>query len=151
MSELKSVAAFFIGLVVFVIIIALAIGRLRPSEKSKVVILSPTPTKALQVRNNKDNPSLLDRIRGIFTRNTPTPTKSPTPTKGRNTPTPTKIESELKEAIRPTFVISEEEVNLNSQPVNDVIVIPETGASSLLLPLSLFLSGFGVWIKKKNS
>jgi hypothetical protein len=150
MSELKSVAAFFIGLVVFVIIIALAIGRLRPSRQKETIIPSPTPTVAQEV-NDEDRPSILERIRGIFRRNTPTPTSpSPTPIRRRSTPTPTRTATGLKEAFRPTFVVSEEEVDLSTRPINNVVVIPETGTPNLLLPLTLLFSSFGFWLKKKK-
>ena len=167
MSELRSVIAFFLGLVFFVVIIGLAIGRIRlpkrtqPQTVTELVTPTPVPTA---VPTKK--PGLLDRIAGIFKKPTPTPTKKPTPTtkeiaQVQETGTPV---TEMKQALEPEETTSQVVTNKGGQvisidrfpEVNQTIqtkggqTIPESGAPTLLIPFSLMLGGLGQYLKKKK-
>jgi len=157
MSELRSVIAFFLGLVFFIVLIGLAIGRIRiprSSQQANIAItVTPTPTVAPTKK-----PGLFDRIAGIFRRATPTPTNVPLAE-----PTLTNVPvGEMQEALDPGQITGGRVVTTKggkviaideTGPVNTVApgtqTIPDSGAPTLLLPLSLLLGGFGFKLRKR--
>ena len=161
MSELRSVLAFFLGLVFFVVIIGLALGRIRlPNQKAKTQTVTEqvTPTPLLTAVPTK-KPGLLDRIAGIFKKTTPTPTLKPTKKKTEvaveQTTTPL---TDMKEAIAPeqstgSKVITTkggQVISIDKVPVDSGQTIPESGAPTLLIPFSLLLAGLGHKLKKQQ-
>jgi len=160
MSELRSVIAFFLGLVFFVVIIGLALGRIRlPNQKIKTDTITeqvtPTPLPTAQPTKK---PGILDRIAGIFKKTTPTPTLSPTKKKTEvaveQTSTPV---TDMKEAVAPEQtggkVITTkggQVISIDKVPVESGQTIPESGAPTLLIPFSLLLAGLGHKLKKQQ-
>jgi len=158
MSELRSVIAFFLGLVFFIVLIGLAIGRIRiPRSNQQVsVAITATPTPTV-VPTRK--PGLLDRIAGIFRRTTPTPTM----TIPLAQPTLTNVPvGEMKEALDPERitggrvvttkggqVIAIDETGPRTTVAEGTQTIPDSGAPTLLFPLSLLLGGFGLKLRKR--
>lgn len=148
MSELRSVIAFFLGLVFFIIIIGLVIGRIRlPGRQQQVAKVSPTPTVSAILTPTRGS-GLLDRIAGIFRRKSPTPTP-----KTQNKPQPTgmvieiggsSVNSEMKQALQPQEAVGDARTTKGGQ------VIPESGAPTLLLPFSLLLGGLGLKLRKRS-
>jgi hypothetical protein len=140
MSELRSVIAFFLGLVFFIVIIGLALGRIRlpkqsQTPKTSTVQITPTPKAGL-----------LEKIAGVFKKTTPTPKPTSGPKKQPKTQT--------------TEIASEPET---STPVNEMKKavspfpqtkggqsIPESGAPTLLIPFSLLLAGLGQKLRKQK-
>ena len=161
MSELRSVIAFFLGLVFFVVIIGLALGRIRlPNQKAKTQTVTEqvTPTPIPTAVPTK-KPGLLDKIAGIFKKTTPTPTVSPTKKKSEvvveQTSTPV---TEMKEALPPeqstggSVVTTKggQVISIDKVPIASGETIPESGAPTLLIPFSLLLAGLGRKLKKQQ-
>jgi len=157
MSELRSVIAFFLGLVFFVVLIGLAIGRIRipnRTQQAKVALTAtPTPT---QIPTKK--PGFIERIAGIFRRSTPTPTMTVPQAQPTLTEVPVK---EMKEALNPDYITGGRVVTTKGgqiitidetapqATVQGTQTIPDSGAPTLLLPLSLLLGGFGIKLRKR--
>lgn len=158
MSDLRSVLAFFIGLVVFVLLVAFAVGKLiapkKPATTAKAVTITVTPTKAV-TPTPTGKPSFLSKIFGVFSRK---PTLTPTPkVTAQASPTPTAIVvrvnedgsmPELKAAINPDG--STKRVVYVKNNVQGVTTIPETGAPTLLLPATLLLGSAGMFLRRKK-
>lgn len=162
MSELRSVLAFFLGLVFFVVIIGLALGRIRlPNQKAKTQTVTEqvTPTPVPTVTPTK-KPGLLDRIAGIFKKTTPTPTPKPMAkvqkTEIVETTTPV---TEMKEALSPEENVGGAVITTKGGQVISIDkvpvapsgeTIPESGAPTLLIPLSILLAGLGQKLRKQQ-
>ncbi len=151
MSELRSVAAFFLGLLFFIFLIGLALGRIRlPSRpatnETKIEKITPTP-KLMAEATKK--PGLLDRVIGIFKRPTPSLTPAPKQKKTETQSEKTAEEPVTSEKIAPTDSLK---AGLkNGQPTKGgVNQIPESGAPTLLLPLSLLLGSWGQYLRRKR-
>lgn len=170
MTETKSILAFFIGLVFFIVLIGLAIGRIKvppkkTTETAKVEQIALTPTIAPTKK-----PGFLASLKSIFSKKTtPTPTPinsnqilnktslaqetgKPVPIDRSTKDTPN---SELKQALNPKGINAVQEHSQTTKgglPVNNIQseTIPETGTPLLVLPLSLLLGSAGVWLKKNK-
>jgi len=150
MGETKSVLAFFIGLVFFIVLIGLAIGRIKTPNKKTSTTAQISPTQAISPTKK---PGLIDSIKNIFTKKpsiTPTPTPSP---KTKKKPIisidrfdPQTPNSDLKQALGTNTTTK------GSQPVKTINTqtIPESGTPSLIIPLSMLLGGLGIGLKKKQ-
>ncbi|MFA6005749.1 MAG: hypothetical protein WC775_04675 [Patescibacteria group bacterium] len=163
MSDLKSVIAFFIGLVFFVVLVVFAIGRIRGGAKPTSVSASitatitqaPSPTPVgLQAAKK---PSFIDRIKSFFTARkvTPTPTTPvPNPTAAVANGASNSPNFQLKDAVRPTVILYTQTKGGVKQPsvntVSGVATIPETGAETFVLPLASALGGLGIYLKKRK-
>ena len=153
MSDLKSVFAFFIGLVFFIVLVIFAIGRIRMSVKPTITVnlptitltLTPTPTGLKAAKK----PSFLSKIFGFFAPKpavlTPTPIE---PTLMVPTSPP------MKQALKPTVIVYTQTKGGIKQPkintVSGVTTIPETGAETFVLPLAGALGGLGIYLKKRK-
>lgn len=166
MSDLKSVLAFFIGLVFFVLLVVFAISRIRsgakPTTSAKnqptiTVTFTPSPTPVGMKKAQQ--PSLLSRIMGFFTAKKPTvikPTVTPTPS--ANSAVVEQITASpnytLKESLKPTVILYTQTKGGVKQPtvntVAGVTTIPETGAETFVLPLAGALAGLGIYFKKRK-
>jgi len=169
MSELRSVIAFFLGLVFFVVIIGLAIGRIRlpgrTQTKTVTEQVKPTPVPTA-VPTKK--PGLIDRIAGIFKKTTPTPTPTKEPKQTsievaevQETGTPV---TEMKQALEPKEttgqvvttkggqVISIDRFPEQSQSTQTKggQTIPESGAPTLLLPFAIMMGGLGKFLRRQK-
>lgn len=168
MSDLKSVLAFFIGLVFFVVLVVFVIGRVRMAATPKTsaqaptitITLTPTPTIA---GIKAKSPSLLDRIKGLFAaKPKATPTPKTTVNGGTSTNNGVQIteitgtpNGTLKLALKPTVILyTQQSKGGVKQPVvntvSGVVTIPETGAETFVLPLASALGAIGVYLKKRK-
>jgi hypothetical protein len=156
MSENRTVLAFFVGLVIFLVLIGLVLNRVRkPStsnkEEVKAESVTPSPTK---------KPGIFSGWSGLFGRKT-TPTPSPSP---KTKPQPTVIimgetaegvtpNNELKQGIYEEGQVSRTvEISTKGGVTIEATTttIPETGAPTALLPLSLLLGGTGFYLKRRK-
>lgn len=148
MSDLKSVFAFFIGLVFFIVLVIFAISRIRMSVKptttanQPTVTITLTPTPTPNGLKTAQKPSLLSKIFGFF---------APSPT---TTPTTKKSPPPMKQALKPTVIVYTQTKGGIKQPVvntvSGVATIPETGAETFVLPLASVLGGLGIYLKKRK-
>lgn len=176
MSDLKSVLAFFIGLVFFILLVVFAIGRIRMSGKPATTALQPTITLTLTPSPTPvglkaaQKPSLLSQFLGWFapkksTKVTPTITPTPSPvlsttsvgaTLGVPTSPPASlgVNTQMKQALKPTVILYAQTKGGIKQPtvntVSGVATIPETGAETFVLPLASAFAGLGIYLKKKK-
>lgn len=163
MSELKSVLAFFLGLVFFVIIIGLALGRIHlPKNRSKTQTITEqtTPTPTPMARPTK-KPGLMDKIAGVFKKDQPSPTPKPLAKTPRPTPEIKETETpltEMKEALSPEEPVGGTIINKGGQVISvdktptapTGETIPESGAPTLLIPLSLLLARVGQKLRRSQ-
>lgn len=163
MSENRTVIAFFLGLVIFIVLIGLVVNRIRKPQKSteakKNEVVTPSPKPGEPTPTSK--PGILSGLTDLFKRKpTPTPAKKPKPT-------PTIIilgetneidsdspNAELKQGIAQEGVVSHTasistKGGLSTQTPS-VTTIPETGAPTALIPISLLLGGIGTILKGKR-
>jgi len=145
MSELRSVLAFFLGLVFFVLLIGLAIGRVKLPSKNKVAI-TPTIVPTVMVKKTT-KPSLLDKIKNFFSIKKATVTD-----KKENTKTVDNTLKNLKRALTPTATVKKPTfvTSTNQAQITNITTIPETGAPSLLMPATMLLGSLGVFLRKKK-
>lgn len=153
MSELRSVIAFFLGLVFFIVLIGLAIGRIRLPKRTVTTTVTElvTPTLVPTIAPTK-KPGFWDKVAGIFRRATPTPTLVLTTTPVVKTETPL---SEMKEALEPGQITGGRVIVTKGGEViavdqTQTQSIPDTGAPTLFLPLSLLLGGFGLKLRRRS-
>ncbi len=135
MSELRSVMLFFVGLVVFIVLVAFALGRLRLPTKNTAssAAAGPTPTATIMV--------------------TPTPTGTGGGLFGwlfrpRTTPTPRSSTQPVPTRIQPTYIVRVPTSPVQPNKVNGVTTIPETGSPTLLLLVPGALGAVGMWMKR---
>ena len=158
MGETKSVLAFFIGLVFFIVLIGLAIGRVRTTNKKTSTTAKITPTQTI---SPSKKPGLIDSIKNIFSKK-PSPTPTPktknqvltdSNSESKNEPLisidrfdPQTPNSELKQALEPNTTTK------GGQPIETINTqtIPESGTPSLIIPISMLLGGLGIGLKKKQ-
>jgi hypothetical protein len=150
MSDIKSVISFFIGLVLFVFIVFLALGRLRQPAKpgpNVTVILTLAPSPTISQNQPTKKLSLLDALKKIFVKKeTVTPTLIPSPTLAQG----------LVKQISPTVILINDTPESGQSAVYaaggipNVYTIPETGNPTLLLPLAVVLGSVGMYLKKKK-
>ncbi len=120
MSDLKSVLGFFIGLVIFILLVAFALGKIKlPKSTALKNILSANKSAKI----------------------TPSPTSSQISTSVPN--------QELKQALLPTQVATNKGGTTLNQ-VKGTTTIPETGTPTFLFPFSLLFGSLGVYLKKKQ-
>lgn len=157
MSDLKSVLSFFIGLIIFVGLVFLAITKVNPKKnvqtKNQVTVtLVPTVTKVIVLNTKKL--SLLDRFKLLFNKNKITPT----PIIPLNSDLVINDNNLLVKEIKPTVIVYENTNQAGASATNTiskvqinntVTTIPETGAPTLLLPLSLLILSSGIFLKKR--
>ena len=166
MSELRSVIAFFLGLVFFVVIIGLAIGRIRlPNKNAKTTTVTELVTPTPKIVPTK-KPGIFEKLGGIFKKATPTP--KPTKTELARKPGTKEVEvkevevvetstpiSQMKQALEPEQqvkgtivkkggeIISVDRFTPTTTTKGGVETIPESGSPTLLLPLAMFMGGLG--------
>lgn len=152
MSELRSVIAFFLGLVFFVVIIGLAIGRIRlPKKDAKTTTVTELVTPTPKISPTK-KPGLIDKIAGIFRRTTPTPKiaiKETIEPKIAIKETSTPV-SEMKQALEPEKLDNVFVDRFPQTTKGGVQTIPESGAPTLLVPLAFVLTGIGTKLRRKK-
>lgn len=126
MSDLKSVLGFFIGLVVFILLVAFALGRIKlPKNTALKNIFSAKKTA-------KTSP-------------TPTPNKVQTDSQI----TTNSVNQELKQALQPTLITTTKG-GLPVNKIKGITTIPETGAPTALIPFSLLLGSAGFYLRRKK-
>jgi len=151
MSDIKSVASFFIGLVLFVLLVFFALGRLKaplkPITNNSKITLTPTlvPSPTPVVVSKKL--TLIERLRNIFAKK---PKLSPTPTLTPVLPTA------IVQQIKPTVILINETPQAGASATyiaggaQNTYVIPETGSPTLLIPLSFLLGSAGLYLRKRK-
>lgn len=118
---------FFVGLVVFILLVAFALGRLHiPGRNTASGTPTPTPTVVVTA-----TPGTSGGLFGwLFRRSTPTPSPSP--------------------KLQPTYIVPQPTYPVQKNTVNGVNTIPETGSPTLLLLLPGALGAAGAWIKRRH-
>lgn len=171
MSELRSVIAFFLGLVFFVVIIGLALGRIRlPGQnQTKTITEQITPT-AIPTPSPTKKPGLIEKIAGIFKKTTPTPTLIPTRKPNQDVIEVAQVQetgtpvTEMKQALDPETNIGQVSTSKGGQVIsidrfpqeNQTVqtkggqTIPESGAPTLLIPLAMMIGGFGKFLSRQK-
>ena len=165
MSENRTVIAFFLGLVIFIVLVGLVVNRIREPEKDvnakKTEAVTPTKAKKAGDISPTDKPGILGSIANLFNRGaTPEPTKKikPTPTiiiLGETDGTdPNSPNADLKQGFAPEGQVSHTasistKGGLSTQKPS-ATSIPETGAPTVLIPLALLLGGAGTFLRKKK-
>ena len=166
MSENRTVIAFFLGLVIFIVLIGLVVNRVKkPKETTKATKTeSVTPTNEPNKKEGAtptSKPGLLGSLADLFN---PKPTTKPTgKPKPKSTPTviilgettdPNEPNNELKQGFAQEGEVSHTASIATkggmSAQTPSATTIPETGAPTVLIPLAFLLGGAGALIKRKT-
>ena len=166
MSENRTVVAFFLGLVIFIVLIGLVINRVKkPKETTEATKTeSVTPTNAPNKKGKitpTSKPGLLGSLADLFN---PKPTIKPTG-KPKSKPIPTVIilgetsdpdrpNDELKQGFAQEGEVSHTASIATkggmSAQIPSATTIPETGAPTVLISLAFLLGGAGTFLRKRK-
>lgn len=155
--EFNRLISLVIGFIVFILIFVWVGSRFRSATKQSqngvtvTATMTPSPTVAKSAESKSWNPFAF-----LFNRNSPTPTLTGTiqpkitvtPTIStvviKNTQKPTKI-------IQPTIIVYKNNSTGQTTPIanSGLKKIPDTGASTMLIPIAFSALTLGAYIKKR--
>ncbi len=141
--EFNRLISLVLGFIVLILVFVWIGSRFRSTTRTVgdarvTVTMTPTPTKAQGEKGW--NPF------GFLFRGSPTPTKT---IAQRITPTPTQIVVAGQATQETNTIVYKNNRTGETQTIEGVQRIPETGAPTLIIPLALSALTFGAYLRKR--
>ena len=152
--EFNKLVSLVLGFIVLILVFVWISNRVRSSQTvsndtSVTITQTPTPTPTEEEEGTTWNPFAF-----LFNRDgTPTPTITPkagTVEKISGMPTATPVEIRVVENGATGSQTTKGGITYTNNHTGNVQQIPETGAATLLLPLSLAAMTAGIYLKKRS-